>query len=170
MAEGCDMDWVLRRLKERASRTEDQRLLGQATRDMWPELLHACQSAVDFYDQSMPGRPPIIRKINGSDYCVFARMEYPVSGPPTEPASVRVSVNFDKAEIFVDHGRTPSMPTFQIVLDSGGAKFDLMCEGRTIDYEKAAERILDPLIFSDLPQRYPSHGKLAETEGLHGEK
>lgn len=150
------MAWIDSRLQERQELTERMFRLKKDAWAIWNDLHRVCCESVTAYNKQVrfeeikPG-PKL------SDSFSFSRMEYIAHGVGEPKAVVRVRFDRERLAIFVEHGGASVIPTFTIGED--GAQSALKHESRTIEIADAAERILDPLLFWDLPQMYAVTGK-----------
>lgn len=129
-------------------------MLRQGAHLVFSNLRNECAAAVDHYGRLAPrsfGRqePIGVTEIVGDAFNIFKHTN--------EDQKLVISLDTECSAVFVDRGNKPLLPTFMV--DLSGTAFVLKYEGRTISPEDAVEIILDPLLFADLPQTFPSASK-----------
>lgn len=149
---GKTMNWIEHRLAERDSRNAHKKILSEGAVVVFTELQRSCIEAVQDYNRmSSEAGSEIQAKESSREKFSFSRVEL---GHQKEAGSVTVSLKIADATIFVDYGNGPKLPTF--LIDLNGTSFVLTCERRPIRMQEATERILDSLLFADLPQTFPA--------------
>lgn len=140
------MTWIDKRLEERRALEARRKALTKGLEVLFVELYRKCVEALEHYNKHAEGES-VQQTMKTVDYFEFAK-----PGPDGRPAGlVRVEADFEAAgfRIRYDGGFYRPMPVFTVdlgVLDGPVLKH----EGREIEISEAVERILDPLLFSDL--------------------
>ena len=135
-------------------------ILTKSLQLLFEELYQSCTKAVSYYNHRHGNTfLEIQQKIMAKDTFQLCRVEHQHPNmPDREIAVVNVIVDSENLALFVDFSGKSNLPMFTLDLDASNA-IVLKHEGREFSLAEAAERILDPLMFPDLLQRFCSTSK-----------
>lgn len=148
-----NMEWVERRIKERADIVSRRLVIEKSVSDIWMNLAAAVRDSVKAYGPEADKQGFTLRT-NGQGYVtivVYREMTSSFSGE--FGGTITIGLDRNKPEISVTYEGKPKPPLLRFSFDVNNGTPSLMHEKVFVAAERAVELILDPFLFPDLVSR-----------------